>query len=362
MSLMIQEMVTLLEAGTSFVLATVVTSNGSAPRTTGAQMIVHHDGSIAGTIGGGRLEADVLKLARDIFVRPQRILREFEFSGKDAAAMDMICGGRQEILIEYIDAHDRPLGEICAAALQTVRARQKGWWINALPGAETPPFEHCLIRADGTLVGDTAGQLTLVDDHTDAGRTLHLAGQVIALDNVRAPRLVTAAGQRFTIEPLDVYGSVYIFGAGHVSQKVAALAKTVGFHTLVLDDRAEFANRQRFETVDEIIVPASMPEAFDALEIDANSYLVIVTRGHLHDQIVLEKALNSQAGYIGMIGSKRKRELIYQDLESKGYPRHRLEQIYSPIGLPIGADSPEEIAVSIVAELIQVRSRRHGGH
>jgi xanthine dehydrogenase accessory factor len=137
---------------------------------------------------------------------------------------------------------------------------------------------------------------------------------------------------------------------------VAALTRRVGLHTVVLDDRAEYANQERFPGADDIIVLASFENAFQDIEIGADSYLVIVTRGHSHDRTVLAQALGSRAGYIGMMGSRRKRDTIYESLIREGFQREDLQRVRCPIGLEIGAESPEEIAVSIVAELILVRS------
>jgi xanthine dehydrogenase accessory factor len=151
---------------------------------------------------------------------------------------------------------------------------------------------------------------------------------------------------------------VYLFGAGHVSLQVARLAKIVDFHTVVLDDRHEFANRERFAGADDIQVLSSFEEACGDLDIDADSCLVILTRGHLHDKTVLRQALGTQAGYIGMIGSRRKRDLIYTALRAEGFSAGDLNKVHCPIGLAIGAQTPEEIAVSIVAELIRFRANR----
>ena len=140
----------------------------------------------------------------------------------------------------------------------------------------------------------------------------------------------------------------------HVALEVAAIAERVGFRTVVLDDRAEFANRERFPHSEVIVL-----ESFDALPellIDDNSYIVIVTRGHLNDGRMLEFALNTDAGYIGMIGSRIKRDLLYKNLMENGYEAGALAAVHSPIGLNIGAETPAEIAVSIVAELIAVRA------
>ena len=142
---------------------------------------------------------------------------------------------------------------------------------------------------------------------------------------------------------------------GHRCDEVGPAAR-VGFRVVVLDDRAEFASRQRFPLADEVRVLASFADCLPAAEIDSDSYLVIVTRGHLHDLEVLEQALRTPAGYIGMIGSRKKRNSIYTRLLDRGVTEAQLEQVRCPIGMAIEADTPEEIAVSIVGELIYQRA------
>jgi xanthine dehydrogenase accessory factor len=156
------------------------------------------------------------------------------------------------------------------------------------------------------------------------------------------------------LEPIFSEPTVYLFGGGHISEQVAPLAKKVHFKVVVIDDREMFANRNRFQEVDEVIV-SEFERCFDQLNIDDSSYIIIVTRGHLYDGFVLEQALKTNACYIGMIGSKKKIRTLYQILMEKGIAKETLERVYAPIGIDINSETPEEIAVSIVAELIKVR-------
>jgi len=170
------------------------------------------------------------------------------------------------------------------------------------------------------------------------------------------PVVIEFQGERFFVEPLCSEGSAYIFGAGHIGQKLAQLTKFVGFHTVVLDDREEFANRELLGSADRIVVLRSFDEAMKDLNIDEESYLVIVTRGHVHDKTVLGQALRTRARYIGMIGSRTKRDATYEVLTKEGFAAGDFARVHAPIGLNIGAETPEEIAISIVAELIQARA------
>jgi len=156
------------------------------------------------------------------------------------------------------------------------------------------------------------------------------------------------------LEPVFSEPTVYLFGGGHVSEQVVPLAKRVHFKVVVIDDREMFANRERFPEADEVIV-SEFEKCFDRLNIDDSSYVVIVTRGHLYDGFVLEQAVKSDARYIGMIGSKKKIKTLYQNLMQKGMTKETLDRVHAPIGIDINSETPEEIAVSIVAELIKVR-------
>lgn len=156
------------------------------------------------------------------------------------------------------------------------------------------------------------------------------------------------------IEPILTPSSLHIFGGGHVSLPLAKMGKLLGFQIAVIDDRAEFAHPDRFPEAD-ILLAEEFTSAFPKLKIDKSSYIVIVTRGHQHDELVLEWAVGTPAKYIGMIGSKTKVKTIFSHLLAKGITNHQLDRVHAPIGLEIGAQTPEEIAVSILAEIVKVR-------
>jgi xanthine dehydrogenase accessory factor len=369
MNILSKEIVNQLSAGKNIILATLISQNGSTPRSTGARMVILSDGSIIGTIGGGQLEAQSIKIAREIFKNHTSIIKEFHLTGKDAASTDMICGGNQEVLIEYLEGGDSDLLVAFQAALADEQTRQGGWWIIQLPnkGEETSRLPRWYITKKGVVTTRTGDIFTTnvmfqapqTENDTQIRREPSILLEVDkAINNIGYPRLsqVISTGKScFFIDPLNNYGTVYIFGAGHVSQKLALLTSLVGFRTVILDDREEYANKTRFPGVDEIIVLKNNQTALEELTLDPDSYFVIVTRGHLHDQIILTQVLNIDSVYIGMIGSKRKRDEIYKALGKEGVDRIILEKVHSPIGLTIGAESPEEIAVSITAELIQAR-------
>jgi xanthine dehydrogenase accessory factor len=343
-----REMVELLQQGESFAVATIFDKSGSAPRAEGAKMVVRPDGSIIGTIGGGRLEASAINLAQEIIAARKTVIQSFDLTGKDASDSDMICGGSGEILLDFIDARDDDNLRIYDAAAEIVENAKKGWLVTVLgktTEANGITRQQSLVLPDKTLIGKIDCDPYLMEKLIAGPAKITLHSE--AFD-----------GHRFLVEPLRQGGTVFIFGAGHVSQKIAPLCAGVGFKTIVLDDRTDYANRQRFAEPVEISVIDSFKK-LPALAIDGNCYLVIVSRGHLYDKDILEQVLRSNAAYIGMIGSRSKRDLVFEEIISHGFKREELERVHAPIGTNIGAETPEELAVSIVGVLIKERADKN---
>lgn len=333
----------LLTQRESIVLTTILSRNGSAPRAVGARMIVRSDGSIIGTIGGGILETRVQQLAKHAFEHRGASVRDFVLTAEDAEQMGMICGGQLRVLIQYMDGSNPTYSGFYRQVTAALDLGKSAWMMTEIPAGETTRngLVQCLCRSNGT--------------HVCIGQHANLP-TLSSLAESREFQVVARGSSRFFVEPLCHEGVVFIFGAGHISQKLALLTRLVGFRTVVLDDRTEFANRERFASADDVVVLPSFDHAIAGLPIDENSFLVLVTRGHAHDKSLLGEALATRAGYIGMIGSRRKRDTVYQELEKEGFTANAFERVHSPIGLSIAAETPEEIAVSITAELIAVRA------
>ncbi|HET6421079.1 MAG TPA: XdhC family protein [Geobacteraceae bacterium] len=337
----------ILEDGEDLVQATIIKHAGSTPRSVGSKMFVRRDGSVIGSVGGGLVEFEMQKISRDIFATGKARIETVDLTGKDAATTDMmICGGRLEFLLEYLSA-GAGAGKEMRKLVSALQEGKKGYLIKALDtkGGTVPEMDRCLVRKDSVVVGNFPGLEPWIPVLTGESA------------RKKSPVIADVEGKRFFVEPTFSPGTVYLFGAGHVSRPVAELANMVGFSTVVLDDREEFANKDRFPKADRIIIIPSYGNLFSGLDIDRDSYLVIVTRGHLHDKTVLEQSLRTKAGYIGMIGSKRKQRLVYDELLNKGFAEDDLSRVHNPIGIDICAETPEEIAVSIVAELINARAR-----
>ena len=159
------------------------------------------------------------------------------------------------------------------------------------------------------------------------------------------------------VKEFKLASTAYIFGGGHVAYALEPVLRHVDFRTVVIDDREEYANPERYPYADRTIAVDNFDNAFDNIETDDDSYIIIVTRGHRGDLQVLREALKRDFAYLGMIGSRRKNELLFDTLRREGVPESKLAEVHAPIGLKIGSETPEEIAVSIVAEIIQVRSQ-----
>ncbi len=321
-----------------FALATVISRNGSAPRSAGAKMLVTRDGKTTGTVGGGMLEAQVEQLALRMISERRAVIQSFEFSGKDAADMDAICGGQVDVLVEWVDPND-PQTAAFIQGLQTAVARHRKAWLVTVFSEPTSSATHALVHPDQSVMGSLPAGISL-DKILDT----------------RVPQQIELEHHRVMVEPIHIAGTAYIFGAGHVSRSLAQFVKAVGFWTVVLDDRAEYASRERFPEADEMIVLDSFADILGAVQNERDSLIVIVTRGHLNDLTVLAQVLKLDAGYIGMIGSRRKCGLIFDELRKRGYREEDIRRVHAPIGLPISAETPEEIGISIAAEMIQARA------
>ena len=216
-----------------------------------------------------------------------------------------------------------------------------------------------LVRPDGSILGTIGGgslEAQVIEEAvkvTKQGKPKRLHMSLSAKEAEEAGMICGGELEVF-IEPILTPPRLYLFGGGHVSLPLAKMGKLIGFEIAVIDDRAEFANADRFPGA-EILFADDFTKAFPRLKIDKSSYLVIITRGHQHDELVLEWAVTTPAKYIGMIGSQTKVKAIFSHLLKKGISQEELDRVHTPIGLEIGAQTPEEIAVSILAEIIKVR-------
>ena len=230
------------------------------------------------------------------------------------------------------------------------------------PQASRPAVgEKLLVRADRSRLGSLAGgeleEAVIADSH--AALTRLPRKQVESLfyraDGTRLHRLEAGANEfEVMIEVAERPATLLIVGGGHIGQSLASIASQVGFSVAVLDDRAAFANAERFPTADRVIC-GDFVEELRRFPIDADTYIVLVSRGHKQDELSLREVATSEAAYVGMIGSRRRVGAVLTHLAREGLPQETLGRVHTPIGMDIGAETPEEIAVSIIAEIISVR-------
>ncbi len=251
-----QELVNITANGGRAILATVVSSEGSAPRNAGAKMIIREDGSSIGSVGGGRVEHQVQGKAIELMNSNESQLVHFDLSGKVKGGM--ICGGQMDVFLEPIVSQE----------------------------------------------------------------------------------------------------TLYIFGAGHISQSTVTIAKMLGFRVMVIDPRSEYNNIERFPDAASLIVEP-FADAFSKLSVDKESYIVICTTGHKSDEPCVQFAVGTEAKYVGMMGSRKKVKEVKEHLMQKGVSQQQLDRLHAPIGLAIGAETPQEIAMSIMSEIIKVRRNRN---
>lgn len=252
-----EEIVRLRQEGRTCALASIINTVGSIPASASAKMLVRDDGSIAGTVGGGAGELEVIEVALQVIEREKPQTISFNLTKRPGIDAGMVCGGSLDIFVEPI---------------------------------------------------------------------------------VPSPTL-------------------YIFGAGHTGLATYRVARSAGFDVVIVDDRGDFANRERFPDAKDIVV-AELDSAMAQLAPTPASFIVSLTPGHMTDMRVLRWAVGTPARYVGMMGSKRKVTGIFHELQKEGIPPERFAQVHAPIGLDIGADTPEEIAISVVAELIACRRHR----
>jgi xanthine dehydrogenase accessory factor len=337
-------------------LATVVATRGSTPQKVGAKLLIRADGqSSIGTLGGGCVEGQVWQEAIRALAAGRPSFASYELSDDYAGDNGMICGGTMEIMVDVWTSADLALAHRAADALAAGR-----------PCVLTTVIEGEAIGDKLLLASDNSassilncdlGDVKSGDDQLAIGIQSAVDGGALGLREAAVLGLPKYNATIFC-ESLRGQAELLIVGAGHVAQALCQVASFAGFAVTVLDNRARFANHERFPTAVRVLA-AEIEPTLPSLTIGPQTYIVIVTRGHQFDEGALRLVVDAPAAYIGMIGSRRKVLLVYKRMIADGYDIAKLRPIYAPLGLAIGAETVEEIAVSIVAELIKVR--RQGG-
>ena len=341
----IHEAARLLDAKQPFVLATMVDTQGSTPQKIGAKLLVQADGSTLGTMGGGCVEAEVWQIAMDALNSGETRVLDFALNEDMAMDYGLACGGTELI---FLDPTLSSTGD--ATLLHDLERAAAGERHGAL---------LTVVRGDATTPAGT--RLAIWDDSQPEGDLGPLQDEAIELvteilhEREPKPRLHKLSnGVEVFVEGYGAPPEIIVVGGGYVGKAVATLAKFLNYRLTVIDDRLDFANTERFPDADQVIAD-DMEHAILNYPVSRSSAIVIVTRGHKFDYQALSAAAKSPAHYVGLMGSKRKVLLIYRQLLADGISFERLRDIHAPIGLDIGGVSPEEIAVSIMAEITMTR-------
>ena len=342
-----------LEQGSPVALARVVAHKGSAPRGTGSRLLAGGQGLLAGTVGGGLAEAKTLEACQQALAEGTASIVDFSMTGVLAAKSDMICGGTLRVLVEPFFPATAPLALFKAllAALNGGGATLVTRLGSVVPQSKvtfqvTPVLAERLAHTVFFPTAESMGA-PLAQDAVDQLMAAVAPPQAAALCRVQ--------GEEYFVDHFPPPLRMIIAGGGHVSRPTAQIAALAGFEVTVLDDRPEFAEASRFPWATAVHTAPEFAHCFVGLPITPRTYIIIVTRGHMHDASALAQALRTEAGYIGMIGSKRKKAEVYAGMRAMGFTDQDLARVCCPIGLAIGAETPEEIAVSIVGECIAHR-------
>lgn len=341
---LLDKLLSALDQGRAVAVCRLVETRGSTPQKPGAAMLVFADGSQAGTLGGGCVEAEVKRQAIATLHDGTAQVVKFQLDSDYGWDDGLICGGRMHVLIEPLNTSDdaayyRAMSQ-CAECSQGM--------------VEAIVFDRELsgLDAPANYLFDAEGQLVAFANRAALSAPEQVREQLPDL----ADRPRPSASRGIAYLPSSPRCRLVIVGGGHVGQAVAAWASELDFDVWVVDDRAEYVTSERFPQAKRRL-HGPIDRVLPQLEIDADTYCLIVTRGHNHDEEALYRLANRGARYVGMIGSKRKIRLIFDDLLEQGVPADVLNRVYAPVGIDIGSQTVPEIAVSILAELIAHRNR-----
>lgn len=336
-----EEIEGLVVSGETVATATVVRTQGSTPREVGAKMIIRPSGATTGTIGGGCGEAEVWQAAMDALKDGRPRVVTLDLTGDVALETEMVCGGVMDVFVDLWGSEDLKLLEKANRAME-----EAGRFAMVTPISVEAKPPRRLVLPSGESIG-SLGQQELDD-----------LASVWALGALREGKSqavpATETQPAVFLEVQTSPPTLLIAGAGHIAVPLARMAAMLGFRVAVLDDRPMFANEERFPEAEEVIA-APFGEALSGYSFDNQTYVAIMTRGHAHDLECLVEVLDKPAAYIGMIGSRRRVRGVLDMVRERDIPEELLARVHAPIGLGIGAVTPEEIALSVMAEVVKAK-------
>ncbi|MFO0868345.1 MAG: XdhC family protein [Pirellulales bacterium] len=350
---LVDRLTSALHGGSPLAYCRLVETRGSTPQKAGATMLVFPDGAQAGTLGGGCVEAEVKRRALQVIQDGQPVVATFQLDSDYGWDDGLICGGRMQVVIRPVA--DDPTRHYFSQLAQRV-AHGEGVTEAVVFDAQSSGLEapaHYLFDTNGQFLDHLPGSPAVRADGPGAPAVVPSLLSELLRPLAARPRPYAARGIAFL--PILPRCRLVIVGGGHVGKAVAELAADLDFAVWIVDDRADYASAERFPRA-ERRCHGPLDQVLPALEITADTYCLIVTRGHSHDEEALYFLADRGARYVGLIGSRRKIRLIFDDLKNEGIPVEKLRQVHAPVGLDIGSQTVSEIAVSICAELVAHRN------
>lgn len=350
-----------LDTAPRVAVATIVRTRGSSPREVGARMLVRPDGATDGTVGGGCGEAEVWRAALEVIEDEQPRMVVVDLTNEIALTSDGVCGGVLDI---FVEPWHRNGTDIAGALLDAVAHRRLAATATVVSRSRGLPVSlgEKLLILDGQPHAGGFGwdvlQARVLADAPEVMATGASQSRTYRFEPADDPGVDTAGQVGVFFDLALPRPTLVVVGAGHVAMPIAQVGRLLDFEVVVIDDRPSFANAERFPDADQIIVD-DFATALDQIEITPSTYVVLVTRAHTHDVHALRRIVRKPAGYIGMIGSRRRVYAVFKLLRDEGVPLDDLLRVNAPIGLDIKTETPGEIAVSVGAELL--KARRGGG-
>lgn len=324
MKTMTQAIIQKIRLGQRVVLCTILASSGSSPRGAGARMAVFADGTTMGTVGGGQVEYLATQEALEVLESGNTVIRSFDLAPAQVASIGMICGGKVTIYYQLLTEEELP---ILLQMEKSLGTDENAWLYLRINNGRVEEFRV------------VSGEEALADPEHYCAKAVFSNGEIVEY-----------------YEPIMRAGRVYIFGGGHVGQALVPVLAGVDFRVTVYDKRKELATKEHFPCAEEVIY-GDYEHIFDKVTLKPSDYVVIMTPGHESDYALLEQVLRYETTYVGCIGSRHKIAKTQALLRDAGISEERIKSVHSPIGLPIGAQTPAEIAICIAAEMILHRSQ-----
>ena len=336
-----------LEQGKKIVLATVVNTKGSTPQKIGSKLLIRKDGSTIGTLGGGCVEGDIWFESKTMLEEntpEESRYREYTLNQELAEEEGLVCGGTMFFLLDKLEPNK--------SNIEYLRTLQ-----NSLNGKEGGKSLITLVDSTNNKIMTGTKKIFDFDQTSNIKNDEIFAdpNQIEDVINNRQNKCVKLEdGNEWYVEMYTTPSTLLICGGGHIANSLAPLAHKLNFNVWITDDRKEFANSNRFPNAERIV--NDLPEnALKSLPVTENTYIIIATRGHRYDLVATQAAVSTNAKYIGLLGSMRKAILVSEDLLKNGIPEDKVKAIRSPVGLDLRGRSPDEIAVSIIAEMLMIR-------